>query len=124
MIVKEALNSGMGSNVVVVADDTDVAIMLLYHWKDTKKHQFDIFLLQESLGKYWSIKHASKKVEDAKEHLLFLNLNLVRKSKNIQAASRKMTYVWADQVTIGNVAVEIFVEIYGGKKQSSLRQLR
>ena len=45
MIVKEALNSGMGSNVVVVADDTDVAIMLLYHWKDTKKHQFDIFLL-------------------------------------------------------------------------------
>ena len=143
MIVKEALDSGTGANVVVVADDTDVAIMLLYHWKDTKEHQFDIFLLQQSIGKYWSIKHASMKVEDVKEHLLFVHawsgcdstsaifgkgkpsfLNLVRKSKKIQAASRKMTDVWADQVTIGNVAVEIFVEQYGGNKQSSLRQLR
>eukprot|EP00111_Clytia_hemisphaerica_P014829 TCONS_00043701-protein len=51
-------------------------------------------------------------------------LNLVRKSKKIQAASRNMTDVWADQATIGNIAVDVFVELYGGKKDSSLRQLR
>ena len=51
-------------------------------------------------------------------------LDLVRKSKKIQAASRNMTDVWTDQATIGNIAVDVFVELYGGKKDSSLRQLR
>ena len=51
-------------------------------------------------------------------------LNLVRKSEMIQSASRTMTDVWADQQTVGNAAVGIFVKLYGGNKKSSLRQLR
>ena len=66
--VKQALDSVIAGNVVVVADDIDVAMMLLYHWKDTKENNFVIFLKQESAGKCWSIKSASKKV-DVKEHL-------------------------------------------------------
>ena len=138
--MKQALDSVAAGNVVVVADDTDVAMMLLYHWKE---NQFDIFLLQQSVNKCWSIKNASKRIEDVKEHLLFVHawsgcdststifgkgkpsfLNLVRKSEMIQSASRTMTDVWTDQQTIGNAAVGIFVKLYGGNKKSSLRQLR
>ena len=107
IIVKEALDSVANGNVVVVADDTDVAVMLLYHWKE---NQSDIFLLQETLGKCWSINDTSKRIEDIKEHLLFIHawsgcdstssvfgkgkpsfLNLVRKSELLQCASRTMT---------------------------------
>ena len=140
IIVKQALNSVAAGNVVVVADDTDVAVMLLYHWKE---NQCDIFLLQQSVNNCWSIKNASKRIEDVKEHLLFVHtwsgcdptsaifgkgrpsfLNLVRKSEMIQSASRTMTDVWTDQQTIGNAAIGIFAKPYGGNKKSSLRQLR
>jgi len=138
IIVRQALNSAESGNVVVVADDTDVAVMLLYHWKET---QFDIFL--QSQSKCWSINEASSSIKDIKEHLLlFIHawsgcdststifgkgkssfLNLVQKSEMMQSSSRTMTDVWADQQTIGNTAVDIFVNLFGGNKKS-LRQLR
>jgi len=68
IIVRQALNSAESGNVVVVADDTDVAVMLLYHWKET---QFDIFL--QSQSKCWSINEASSSIKDIKEHLLFIH---------------------------------------------------
>ena len=40
-IVKEALDTVVGANTIVVADDTDVTIMLLYHWKDTKEDKLE-----------------------------------------------------------------------------------
>ena len=137
--VKQALDSVAAGNVVVVAGDTDVAVMLLYHWKE---NQFHVFLLQQSANKCWSIKNASKRI-DVKEHLLFVHtwsgcdststifgkgkpsfLNLLRKSEMIQSTSRTMTDVWTHQQTIGNAAIGIFVKLYGGNKKSSLRQLQ
>ena len=43
-IAATALQLAEEPNIIVVADDTDVAVMLLYHWKDQLS---DIFFLQE-----------------------------------------------------------------------------
>ena len=46
-----------GRPVNVVADDTDMAIMLLHHWKPDDHD--DIFFVQERYNKAWSIKEAN-----------------------------------------------------------------
>ena len=56
--------------MLVVADDTDSCIMLLYHWK---KDMNDIFLLQEHWKRAWSIKNTEKGIQDIKNHLLFIH---------------------------------------------------
>ncbi|XP_066924439.1 uncharacterized protein [Clytia hemisphaerica] len=140
LIVKDALECAERKDVVVVADDTDVAVMLLYHWKE---NLHDIYLLQENTGKCWSIKQSSNKIKDIKDHLLFIHawsgcdstsaiynkgktsfLNLVRKSKKMQSAAEIMTNTWTEKSKIGEVSISIFVDLYGGKDRSSLRQLR
>ena len=55
---------------VVVADDTDIAVMLLYHWTS---NMADIFFLQERSNQVWSVKESQRTVKDLKEHLLFLH---------------------------------------------------
>ena len=68
-IVSTAIELSRKSNVIVVADDTDVAIMLLYHLQNDV---FDIYLLQEQGKKCWSIKEAHSDVT-CKDHLLFIH---------------------------------------------------
>ncbi|KAG1714706.1 Multidrug resistance-associated protein 1 [Nymphon striatum] len=58
---------------IVVADDTDVAVMLLYHWNENIS---DVFFLQERGKKCWSIRKAQLEVLDFKEHLLLSMLGL------------------------------------------------
>ena len=68
-IVATALQLADESNIIVVADDTDVAVMLLYHWKDQLS---DKFVPQERGKKFWSIKEAAQKIT-LKDHLLFIH---------------------------------------------------
>ena len=56
------------NQVVVVADDTDVAVMLLHQWKEDLK---DTFFMSEN--KCWSIKNAQCKSGDISEYLLFIH---------------------------------------------------
>ena len=51
--------------VLVVADDTDICIMLLYLWKEDMN---DIFFLQECWKRAWSIKNTEKDINDIKDH--------------------------------------------------------
>ena len=67
-IVSTALELSEGSNVVLAADDTDVGVMLLYHYQNQIS---DIYFLQERGKKCWSIKEDLKEVT-CKEHLLFI----------------------------------------------------
>ena len=64
-----ALELAKENEVIVVVDDTDVAVMLLHHWKEYLKA---IFVM--SGNKYWSIKDAECRFGDTKEHLPFLNV--------------------------------------------------
>ena len=71
-IVKTALdmvNTGWG-HVTVVADDTDIAVMLFHHWQSNMS---DVYFFQERWNKAWSIKDASSKSENIKQHLLFVH---------------------------------------------------
>ena len=42
----------------------------------------------------------------------------------MQTVSQNMTDYWATEEKLGETAVKIFLEIYGGTKDSSLRKLR
>ena len=55
--------------VVVVADDTDIAVMLLYHWNESIQN---IYFHQEKGEKTWSIKKAFIPI-GMREHLLFVH---------------------------------------------------
>ena len=126
--------------MIVVADDTDVAIMLLHHWK---RDLSDIFFLQERDKKIWSISKALNSIVDIKEHLLFIHawsgcdstssilgkgkpsfLKLLQKSIPIQSASEVMSDYWADEEQVGKAAVDIFIRQYGGTDGSTLRKMR
>ena len=56
--------------VTVVADDTDIVVMLVHHWQENMS---EVYFLQERWSKAWSVKHASSRNEIIKEHLLFLH---------------------------------------------------
>ncbi|KAG1665078.1 hypothetical protein GQR58_019552 [Nymphon striatum] len=139
-IVSTALEVANDSTTIVVADDTDVAVMLLYHWNENIS---DVFFLQERGKKCWSIRKAQLEVLDFKEHLLFIHawsgcdstsaifgkgkssfLNLVKKSKIIQLVSETICDYWATQSDVGDASMKAFVELYGGNSASSLKQLR
>ena len=45
--------------VVVVADDTDIAVLLLYHWK---QHMSDVYLLQESKNQWRKISKSQSEI--------------------------------------------------------------
>ncbi len=74
MIVQRALQyASEGSDVNVVADDTDVLVLLMYHWKQSMA---SIYFLSEA-GKNTKIWKISDLVEQAgpiiTSHLLFLH---------------------------------------------------
>lgn len=123
-----------GSPVVVVADDTDIVIMLLCHWR---KELGDLIFFQERLNRGWNMKSVAPRLDVEREHLLFVHamsgcdttsapfgkwkasfLNLIKKSEEL------MSDVWADQAEIGKASVRAFTLIYGGKNNDTLKKLR
>jgi hypothetical protein len=127
-------------SVVVVADDTDVAVMLLYHWTNQLG---DIFFLQEKDKKVWNIKAACRNLELIKDDLLFIHawsgcdttsstfgkgkasfLNQVKKSDKLRLISKTMSGQCSNQIEIGNLAVAAFKIVYGGKSTDSLMKMR
>ena len=125
--------------VVVVADDTDIVIMLLYHWK---KEMGDLIFFQERLNHGWSMKSAALRLDVEREHL-FVHamsgcdttsapfgkgkasfLNLVKKSEELKEISDTMSDLWANQAEIGKASVRAFTLMYGGKNDDTLKKLR
>jgi len=126
--------------VVVGADGTDIAMMLLYHWKN----EFgDVIFFQERMQKGWKLKDCSGKLENIRNLILFIHawsgcdtvsapfgkgkasfLNLVKKSDELKQISITMNDIWAEQSEIGNLAVSVFEIMYGGKKDDTLTKLR
>ena len=133
-----SLEIAQESPVTVVVDDTDIAVMLLYHW-----NEFDIFLLQERGKKCWGMKECQSQVSGMKQHLLFVHawsgcdstsailgkgkpsfFQFVEKYPTIQSASEIMSDFWATKNEVEEFAVKIFIQLYGGQDGSSLQKLR
>ena len=55
------------NSVEVIADDTDIAILLLYHWNNVL---FDIFLTSEASKKTWSIRACCAKLLPSLKNVL------------------------------------------------------
>ena len=56
--------------VVAVADDTDIAVMLLYNWKE---HHGDIVFFQPRWNRGWDIKFFAEQCDPFREHLLLIH---------------------------------------------------
>ena len=121
-IVETAINLSASTStpIVVVADDIDIIVMLLYHWREEFQ---EVTFFQERAQKGWSIKTVSPSLKSIREHLLFIHawsgcdtvsapfgkgkvsfLNLVKKSDELKDISTEMNNVWADQNDIGMLA--------------------
>lgn len=127
--------------VNVIADDTDIVIMLLHHWKpDTHD---DIYFVQERFNKAWSIKEANPSIEDIKEDLLFLHawsgcdttssildkgkrslVTSLRKSETLKESSAIISNVRSSQNEVGEASIAAFKIWYGGNEDSTLTTLR
>lgn len=141
-IIETAINQAATSSnsVVVVADDTDIAVMLMYHWKDSMA---DVIFYLERLQQGWSMKSVTPTVAEIKEHLLFIHawtgcdtvsapfgkgktsfLQLFAKSEELKDISTCMTDVWATVDDVGNQSIDTFRILYHGKKGDTLTKLR
>ena len=54
--------------IVVVADDTDFAMMFLYHWR---KELGEVIFYQQRSNQVWKIKECCEAIDPNREHILF-----------------------------------------------------
>ena len=139
-IVSTALEVANESEVTVVADDTDVAVMLLYHWKEKL---FDIKFYTERGKKGWSMRESQAPLSLIKQHLLFIHawsgcdstssiygkgkqsfFKLVTKSSSMQAIAETISDYWATPEEVEEASVKAFKELYGGKVNDTLTKMR
>lgn len=136
----EVANDSQVGIVVVVADDTDIAMMLMYHWKE---EMGDIVFYQERQFKGWSIKETSLRLGESREHVLFAHAwsgcdtvsapfgkgkpsfwELLKKCEDVMDASLTMNDVWATQEEIEKATELTFCRMYGGHRKDNLLNLR
>ena len=132
MIVQCALHYAIeGSEVNVVADDTDVLVLLMYHWK---QNMASIYFLSEA-GKNLNIWRISDLVEQAgpivTSYLLFLHawsgcdttsatfgqgkiglMKKLKQSNDVQAIAELMMDRIATVEQVGEVGVRLFVSVW------------
>lgn len=128
------------NDVVLVADDTDIFVMLIYHWTSTMKN---VIFYQQKMLRGWNIASLFPRLDKLKDHILFVHamtgcdttsapygkgkksfLNQILKSKLLQSASITMQDVWAEQNEVGEAAIRCFVTMYTGKNDDTLTSLR
>ena len=130
--------------VTVVADDTDVLVLLMYHWKE---NMTDVYFQCKSQKKgiiSWKINDL---VTDAGEvvisHLIFVHawsgcdttsatfgqgkaslLKKLKESEVLQDISLLMSDPHATAEQIGKAGIQVFIAMYSGKQRDSLNGLR
>lgn len=128
------------TNVAVVADDTDIAIMLIYHWND---ELHDIFFYQQRQFKSWSIRETALQLGGRREQVLFAHAwtgcdtvsapygkgkpgfwDLLKNSEKLDDVYITMNDVWATREEIEDAAEVAFCKMYGGHDKESLLNLR
>ena len=127
--------------VNIIADDTDIVIMLMHHWK-TDIHD-DVDFVQERFSKAWSVQSANQSIEDIKDDLLFLHawsgcdttssifgkgkgnlLTILRKSPSLKEKSAIINNAWSSQNEVGEASIAAFKILYGGNENAPLSLLR
>ena len=141
-IVKTALQyaKNLRKTIAVVADDTDIAVMLVHHWKE---EYGDVYFLQERWDRAWSVRDSARSNENTKAHLLFLHafsgcdttsavhgkgktqlFKICETSKVIQELSEVICSPWSDQEQVGDASITLFKLLYAGDEKDTLKRLR
>ena len=141
-IVKTAMETARKNEgpVLVVADDTDIVVMLLYHWNFTMS---DIFVQQQKSRRTISIRNTQPTIEDLKEHLLFVHawsgcdttcsifgkgkttvLKFFKKCCHFKNTSRVFCNLQSSQKEVGQASAKAFKALYGGAVDKNLTELR
>ena len=147
IIVKCALQLATEGNVVtVVAEDTDILVLLMYHWNMSMA---DIYLKSEARSQkkefhLWKIQDLVATAGDVViSNLLFIHawsgsdtpcatfghgkilfLKKMRESAELQEISKIISNSNATAEEVGQAGIQAFIVLYGGKKNDSLNQLR
>lgn len=146
LIVSTALELARnGQSVVVVAEDTDIFIMLLYHWESDMA---DIHLRKEGrrskIGQIYSMKEAFGKVpEIVRKHSLFIHawsgcdttsatyghgkshlMKQLTKSTDVQNLSTMISMRESTTTEVGNAGIRLFLILYSGSTKDTLATLR
>ena len=148
LIVNCALQIAMdGQEVNVVADDTDVLILLMHHWRDSMA---DVYILSQPKStskkglQVWRIRDLVAKAGTLiVSHLLFLHAwsgcdstsatfgqgktSLIKKIQDNAEVQQISSLISDSQVTaeeVGKAGARLFVILYGGKQEDSLNFLR
>ena len=125
--------------VVTVADDTDVAIMLLFHWIE---NHGDVIFFQERGNKEWNIKDVSQQCQSFRECLLFVHawsgcdttslpfgsgksnfLNIVKKSDELRNISDIMSDAWATAAEMEKLPLKFSRYYTATKKENRYTKL-
>ena len=127
-------------DVVVALDDTDIAVMLIFHWKESNGN--NIFY-QQRLDKAWYIKEFCKLIGLLREYVLFVHAfpgcdttstpfgkgkasvwNMLKKRGKLREISEIMNDPWVEQEQVGMANMNAFFIMYRGKSGNSLTKLR
>lgn len=127
-------------SVLLVADDTDIAVMLVHHWK---KEFADVFFLQERWNRAWSVKESCIRNQAIKDQLLFLHAFTgcdttssihgkgkaslaitCEKSEAMREFSDIISSPWSNQSEVGEASIKVVKMLYGGKEKDTLKRLR
>lgn len=144
LIVSCALQIAIeGHEVNVVADDTDVLILLMHHWNESMA---DVYFFSESRKQglqVWKIRDlAAKAGKLIISNLLFIHAwsgcdttsatfgqgktSLIKKLQ-VNEEVQKISSLFCQSSTaqeIGEAGIRLFVNLYGGKEKHSLRYVR
>ena len=127
-------------DVVVVEDDTDIGVMLIFHWKESNGN---IIFYQQRLDKAWYIKKSCKLIKSLRKLVLFVHTfsgcdtisapfgkgkasvwNMLKKSDKLREISEIMNDPRAEQEQVGMASINPFVIMYRGKSGDNLIKLR
>lgn len=147
LIVECALKlSREGREVSVVADDTDILVLLMYHWK---QDMADVYFHSEASRtkqglKVWKIRDiVTKAQKEVTSNILFLHawsgcdttsatyghgksslLKKITSSKDLRDLSLIVSNPDATAEEVGAAGIKTFILLYGGKPSDTLNNLR
>ena len=125
-------------SVTVVADDTDIFLLLVSHMED---QMADIYFMSETAKKTWrSIRKIINSMEPVvKKHILFLHawtgcdttssiygqgktslIKKIKSSRELQRHAEIISNPWAEENEVVEAGENIFIIMYGGKFTDTL----
>ena len=117
-IVKTALEIADSKQVIVVADDTDVVLMLVHHWQN---HMSDVYFLARTMGQGLEYQECQFQMRKYQRTLAFYPCMIKGKAKLVEALTKEE---WSNQTEVGKASIKAFTLLYGGKDGNTLVKLR